>query len=211
MMLRSIALAAIAATTFSAQAALQTYAPWDAGFPGIAGVQFNVNTGSGITVAMGAHAYKNGVLLPNNGVDTYNAQSGIYVPDGLGRANWSFDFAVDKGAGSCVGCTVHLLVDKDPTAGTNFVDIFNMLNGGVDVPLASGMNSWNMEMAFMTALVYDFNPFGPSSTAFQLFVTDNAGARLVESDILVNVPEPASLALAGLALAALAGTRRRKV
>ena len=56
--------------------------------------------------------------------------------------------------------------------------------------------------------------FRPGSAAFQRFVTDNAGARLVESDILVNAanaPEPASLALVGLALAAVAATRRRKV
>ena len=67
MILRSIALAAIAAASTGAQAALVTYAPWDTAYAshGLAGVLFDVNTANGVTVALGAHAYKNGVSLPN--------------------------------------------------------------------------------------------------------------------------------------------------
>ncbi len=207
MKLKSLALAAIAVTSFGAQAALTTYAPWDAAFVGngLAGVLFNVQQANGVTVALGAHAYKNGVFLANDGVSIFEAANGVYAPDGLGRANWSFDFAWDLGT-ACAGCVVTLQADKDPTAGVNMVNLFST----AVVPASFPGESWNMEMAFITAGVYDFDPFSASSTAFRLEVRDAAGAVVVGSNITVNVPEPGSLALAGIALAGLASLRRRK-
>lgn len=216
MKLRSIALAAIAAASFGAQAApLTTYAPWDAAYPGIAGVMFNVASASSVTLALGAHAYKNGVSLPNNGTNTFYAQSGTYAPDGLNRANWSFDFFVSGSGATCNGCTVSLLVDTDPTASSTLVQLFKL-------PVNTGNDSWNMEMNFgaggfaglpgnLLQNTYNFNPFAASSTAFALELNDASGNELVRSDITVNVPEPGSLALVGLSLARLAVLRRRKV
>jgi len=213
MKLRSLALAALAATSISAQAGLTSYAPWDAAYTanGLGGVQFNVQTNGGATVALGAHAYRNGATLANNGTDTFYAQSGVYGagPD-PSYANWSFDFAWNLGT-NCSGCTVHLLVDKDPTAAAFFVDLFTLNAGFAPLITASQIQeSWNMEMVFMTGLVYDFNPYAPSSTGFALQVLDGNNALVVGSDITVNVPEPESLALVGLALAGLAITRRRR-
>ena len=61
MKLRSIALATLAVTSFGAQAALATYAPWDAALAGngLSGVLFDVQTNGNVTSALGAHAYKN--------------------------------------------------------------------------------------------------------------------------------------------------------
>ena len=204
MKLRFITLAIVAATSISAQAALVTYAPWEAAYTGngLSGVLFDVNSAEGATTAMGAHAYKNGVFLPNDGAHVFTAQSGVYLPDGKNRANWSFDFGYSLG--DCTACQVFLGVDTDVTAGVSlsFVNITSH---------TPNPESWNMEMAFIDSLFgTTFNPFGASSTAFALQVRNEAGRVLTESDITVNVPEPGSLALAGLALAGLAAVRRRK-
>lgn len=220
MKIRSIACAVLATASFSASAALQTWAPWDAAYTanGLAGVLFDVETftpagAAPLTTALGAHAYKNGAFLPNNGVDTFHAQSGTYAgpPAEADRANWSFDFGWDLGG--CTDCTVWLGIDTDPSAGVNLQ--FGNITGYLPNP-----ESWNMEMAFLqTALSYDFNPNGPSSTTFSLQIRGpstngatvaNGAPVLVESQITVNVPEPGTLALAGLALAGIAGLRRRK-
>lgn len=208
MKLRSIALAAIATVSFGAQAALMTYAPWDTYYPdvnGLDGVLFNVQTAEGVTVALGAHGYKNGVSLPNDGDDTFYANSGIY-PDEPSKnyANWSFDFAWNLGT-NCQGCVVTLKVDKDPSAGVNFVNLFS-----TNAVPPSYFQSWNMEMSFMTGSVYDFNPNAPSSTAFMLEVTRATGGKVVGSDITVSVPEPGTIALLGLALAGVGVMRRRQ-
>lgn len=203
MLLRSIVLAAATVASMGAQAALTTYAPWDAFYPdaqGLDGVQFNVQSAGGATVALGAHAYKDGVLMPNDGVSTFYGKAGLHPNPPLGetRANWSFDFAWDLGG--CTSCTVWLGVDTDPSAAVNFV--FGNITA---VPQPQ---SWNLEMAFLTA-GYDFDPFATSSTAFRLEVR-RGDIVVVGSDITVNVPEPGTLALGGLALAGLGALRRRK-
>jgi PEP-CTERM motif len=225
MQFRLSSIAAVLATmavTMSANAALTTYAPWAAYWPtangagqGIDNVLFNVQSAGGVTVAMGAHGYKNSEFLPNNGVDTYYALAGTY-PGEPNRANWSFDLAWDLGG--CTTCSVALKVDTDPTAGVNLVTLLDLPVGGVPDDFFA---SWNMEMDFGgpsfagvpgNALqgTYNFNPFAASSTDFSLVVTNTAGSS-VSSNITVAVPEPGSLALAGLALAGLALARRRHV
>lgn len=205
----------------TANAALVISPTWDAlyGSNGLAGVKFNIAQSGNMYVGLGAHRYVNGVNMGNNGVDTFYGESGLFpnppVPPGQQRANWSFDWIYDTTG--CATCNVFIQFDQDwQTSNVNFTQEF-LLNGGnplgapptgFGAPQRFGADSWNMMMGFLSPLGFD--PNGPSSTAFQLTLRDAQGGFLARSTITVNVPEPGSLALAGLALALMGGFARSR-
>jgi len=195
-----LALAALAFTSFSAHAELTSYAPWDARYPNIAGVQFNVQNAGGGTIAMGAHGYKNGVTLPNDGVSVYRANAGLFEEN---RANWSFDYAWDLSG--CTGCSVQLWVDVDSGSGIDYQQL-----ALTNSTATSYFESWNMEMTFIDGLLYNFDPYSPSSTAFSLRLIGADANELTRSDIRVDVPEPGSMALLGLGVLGMGVVTRRR-
>ena len=205
-----LALSALAAAG-QAQAALVTLdsSHWPpVGSSGLQTVLFNrVDGQNGMMVALGAHAYKNGPLLPSdNGVDTfYGAMLGTYAAED--RANWSFDFAYDTG--SCTNCTVELFMDADPTAGTSFFSFGQQAVNGI------GMDSWNLEMNFLEVLMGPFDPNAIGKYDFGLTMRSsetksNELSTYISVETVGHVSEPGTLALAGLAVLGLGVTRRRR-
>jgi hypothetical protein len=209
-----VSAAAIGLASFGAQASLTTYSPWEAAYTGngLSGVLFDVGTGtganSGVTTAMGAHAYKNGAYLANDGVSHFQADAGIYAADGLGRANWSFDFGWQYGT-ACTTCSAWLGIDTD------FSDVVALTwvqvgNAAGPVTGVNNPESWNLLMSFLAPL--GFNAGVASHTTFALEVRDGQSQTsnlLSASQITVDVPEPTSLALVGLGLFAALSLRKR--
>jgi hypothetical protein len=208
-----VAAACLALCSMGAHAALTTIDPgsgiWPpAGTTNLQSVEFNVvSDNAGDSVAMGAHAYKNGPTMPNNGIDTFYAAPGLYAADGKGYANWSFDFAWNLGL-SCSGCTVWLGVSTNPgTTPLAFAELTGVNGAG-----ARYADSWNMEMSFMQAAfpAFDPNAIG-TSNEFDLIVRNASNATIASSAIFVDVvPEPATWAMYGVALASLGLLARRR-
>lgn len=213
MIKKILALVALTVGAVGAGAAPAPLAIWDNNVQiqnqGLVGVQFVASPDGplGQWVALGAHPYKDGVAMANDGNDTYFGNPGLHAgaPANQTRANWSFDFGFSLG--NCTACSVNLVITDNDDA-TNTI---SMLLMQTDIQAGNAwLESWNLEMAHLAG--FDFNPFATSSTNFQLIISSAAGGPAASASINVNVqalPEPASLALTGLALGGLAFVRRR--
>lgn len=189
------------------------------GSSGLDQVQFNVQSAAApgstasapgtVQVALGAHPYKNGATMPNNGIDTFYANTGFYGAED--RANWSFDFSID--ARSCQSCAARLMVDIDPSSSQTWKSFGLWPVGGALVA-----DSQNLEMNWVELLFgNDFDPNAVGEYNLRLGLVDLSnpdGATVAETAINVvvsnRVPEPTSLAIALVGLAGLAGVNGRK-
>ncbi|WP_077034997.1 PEP-CTERM sorting domain-containing protein [Pelomonas sp. KK5] len=164
------------------------------------------------TITLGLTAtsrYANQPSVSNNGAGVFYATAGVDKTSPLSildqLATWNLDFYIG-GATSSNPYVYKLLVDVDPSAGENFKTFYLGANS---------QDSWNLGAASLELLGgYSFNPtrtgdYSVVLEAVNMFTGSVAGSTSILVDVR-NVPEPASLALVGVALIGLAASARRR-
>lgn len=167
------------------------------GGSGIPNTAVAITTLGGVTLGLTATQRFAMPVVTNNGAGVFHAVNGAYA-SGDNLAKWNFDFYVGGTGVSDYSYT--LFVDLDSAVG-NDISTYNSGSLG-SVAIQDSLN-----LGFGTTFA-QFDPNVAGEYGFVL-AAYRGGVEVGRSAILVDVPEPASLALVGVALLGLAGSVRR--
>lgn len=180
---------------------------------------WTVATDNGYEIALRAKNYGSTVITPETGTGIYDTSTG-YSPVNAGRAVWNWEFSINNLLGTGLdGLTATLGITHTGSGTSNSFDLLASglgntvgTNGTNNYTGATGSGQQNSEnMVFHAISLSDYSPWAGDSYTFTLTLRNGSTSSLVTDTMVVNaVPEPAPLALLGVAVAGLLMIRRRK-
>ena len=165
-------------------------------------------TSGSVLLALSASQRYSNPLVTNNGAGTFYAVAGADVdppapPGGDNNfSRWNFNYHVD--VTGTPAYTYKLFIDIDSAFGNDFSSYVGYALGSGDIQDSTNFG-WSTTLA-------QFNPNVAGQYGFYLAAFDGV-TEVGHTNILVEVaavPEPASLALVGLALLGMVGVSRSK-